>query len=107
MKTDAGISAEDLIRGKLNSETARLPWKELQRHFASGHTLYIDPALDLIEVGLRMERDDARQIEEWMHKGWIRPVSNDQARRWYNDDAELWACVVRPWVLLQPPQEEG
>ncbi len=100
------ISAEELMRGKLNSETARMPWKELQRHFASGHTLYIDPSLDLIEVGYRMERDDAAQIEEWMTQSLIRPVSNDQARRWYNDDAELWTCVVRPWVLLQPADEQ-
>lgn len=99
------ISAEELLRGKLNSETARMPWKELQRHFASGSTLWIDPALDLIEVGYRMERDDAQAIETWMNKGWIRPVSNDQARRWYNDDAELWTCVVRPWVLLQEVDE--
>ncbi len=103
---DDDISAEELIRGKLNSETARMPWKELQRHFATGHTLYIDPSLDLIEVGYRMERDDAAQIEEWMKQSLIRPVSNDQARRWYNDDAELWTCVVRPWVLLQPADEQ-
>lgn len=99
-------TGEELIRGKLNSETARLPWKELQRHFASGSTLFIDPALDLIEVGYRMHQDDAAIIEEWMNKGWIRPVSNEQARRWYNDNAELWTCVVRPWVLLQTIDEQ-
>ncbi len=101
------ISGEELARAKLNSETARIPWKELQRHFASGHTLYIDPELDLIEVGYRMERDDAERIGAWMDSGLIRAVENDEARRWYNDDAELWCCVVRPWVLLQPVDEPG
>jgi hypothetical protein len=25
-----------------------------------------------------------------------------QARRWSDADAELWAVVVAPWVLVQP-----
>jgi hypothetical protein len=98
--------AGERIRGKLNSETARLPRKTLQRNFASGIRLYIDPELDLIEVGLRMHQDDAKAIEEGMNKGWIRPLSNEQARRWHKDDAELRACVLRPWVLLQAADEQ-
>ena len=95
------ITSEELIRGKLNSETARIPWKELQRHFAGGYTFVVDIKLDLVEVGYQFQVDNAQQIEIWLNEKLIQQVANDQAREWYNNDESLWACVVKPWVLLQ------
>lgn len=103
--TDHGITQQELIRGKLNSETARIPWKELERYFAGGYTLLVEDQLDLIEVAYQMHQDNAAQIEKWMNNDLIHQVSNDQARAWHNDDAELWACVIKPWVLIQPVDE--
>ena len=100
------ITQEELTRGKLNSETARIPWKELQRYFAGGHTLLVDQQLDLIEVAYQINQDNAPQVEQWMKDNLLAQVSNDQARQWFNDDAELWACVIKPWVLIQPLDEE-
>ncbi len=100
--TEPEITSDKLIRGKLNSETARIPWKELQRHFASGYTLTIDQQLDLIDVAFQFQQDNATQIEQWLNSNLVRQVSNEQARQWFNDDAQLWACVVAPWVLIQP-----
>ncbi len=95
------ITSEELIRGKLNSETARISWKELQRYFAGGYTLIVDLQLDLVNVAYQFEQDNSKQIESWLNKQLIQQVSNNQARQWFNDDAELWACVVQPWVLIQ------
>jgi len=100
--TKPEITREQLERGKLNSETARIPWKELQRYFAGGYTLVVDQKLDLIDVAYQMQRDNSALIEQWMNKDWIKQTSNEQARQWYNDEAELWACVIKPWVLIQP-----
>ena len=99
--TDPGITQQQLIRGKLNSETACIPWKELQRYFAGGFTLYVKQELDLIEVAYQMHQDNAPQIEQWMQANLLHQVSNEQARQWFNDDAQLWACVIKPWVLIQ------
>lgn len=100
--TEPEITSQELIRGKLNSETARIPWKDLQRYFAGGYTLMVDEALDLIEVAYQMQCDNAAQIEQWMNENLIQQVSNDQAREWYNNDQTMWACVIKPWVLIQP-----
>jgi len=100
--SDPGITQQELTRGKLNSETARIPWKELQRYFAGGYTFTVDLQLDLIDVAYQFQQDNAKQIEVWLNEQLIQQVSNDQARQWFNDDAELWACVVKPWVLIQP-----
>ena len=96
------VTQQELIRGKLNSETAKIPWKELQRYFAGGYTLQVSEQLDLIEVAYQMQQDNAQQIEEWMQQQLIQQVGNKQARQWFNDDAMLWACVIKPWVLIQP-----
>lgn len=100
--TTTEITQQELIRGKLNSETARMPWKELQRYFAGGYTFTVDLQLDLIDVAFQFHRDNAKQIEIWLNSQLVQQVSNDQARQWFNDDAELWTCVVKPWVLIQP-----
>ncbi len=95
------ITQRELIRGKLNSETARIPWKELQRYFAGGYTLIVNQQLDLIDVAYHFQKDNSHQVEQWLNDELIQQVSNDQARQWINDDEILWACVVKPWVLIQ------
>lgn len=102
---DQPITQRQLSKGKINSETARIAWKELQRYFAGGYTLMVEQQLDLIEVAYQMQLDNAAQIESWMNENLIHQVSNDQAREWYNNDAELWACVIKPWVLIQDTDE--
>ena len=102
---DSEITNEQLVRGKLNSETARIAWKELQRYFAGGYTLLVSQQLDLIDVGYQFHQDNAAQIEQWLNSELISQVSNEQALQWYNDDATLWACVVSPWVLIQDSED--
>lgn len=99
--SDPEITSSELLHGKINSETARIRWKDLQRYFAGGYTLLVDDSLDLVEVAYQMHRDNAAQVEQWMLQQQIRQVNNEEARQWYNDDLELWACVVKPWVLIQ------
>lgn len=90
------------LRQKLNLETGRLAWVELQRHYARGAVLAVAPGLDLIEVALALARDDRGRIESWTDTGRLDHASDDQARRWHRDQSEFWALVVMPWVLVQP-----
>jgi len=48
----------DQITARLNLETARISWQELERHFARGELLTVIPALDLVQVGVNMINDD-------------------------------------------------
>ena len=94
----------ELIRGKLISETATMPWTELQRFFANGSTLYVSPELDLIDVAFAFQRDLADQVKPWLDQALVTPVSTDQAKAWFKQDSLLWTVVVKPWVLLQLPK---
>jgi hypothetical protein len=92
-------------RTKLNLETSRIAWKELQRYFATGLALAVADDLDLVEVAFQMSEDNAAQIREWMATGKFGKVSDEQAAIWFENDAQLWAVVVSPWVLVQQVRE--
>ncbi|RLK50225.1 hypothetical protein DFR31_0115 [Alkalispirillum mobile] len=91
-------------RSLLNTETARIGWSELERHFASGAMVTVAPDLDLVEVGARFIEDDKPAVQQWLDNDRIRRTTEDEARRWAASDAGLWCVVVAPWVLVQEPQ---
>ena len=97
-------SQQEIYRAKVNLETAQMPWRDMQRYFASGAALYVAPELDLVEVAFQMSEDNAALIGQWIAAGQFGKVTDDQARLWFEADAMLWAVVVSPWVLVQPVQ---
>jgi len=104
MKTNPDIDTE--LHDKINRETGRVKWTELDRHFASGSVVWVSDKLDLISVALRIAHDDKESIVKWMHEGALAKVSDAQARGWLEADAELWASVVSPFVLVQEPRKQ-
>ena len=59
------VEQREILKAKLNQETAKASWKELQPFFARGQTVYVAPELDLIEVALAFSDDEAAQIALW------------------------------------------
>lgn len=94
-----------ILQAKVNMETSRIAWKELQRFFASGVTIEVSAKLDLVEVAMQMHSDNKTQFENWLTEGQIRKVPDEQAAAWLAADADVWAVVVSPWVLVQTISE--
>lgn len=92
---------KEIYRAKMNLETSRIAWKELQRFFASGAAIYVSPGLDLVEVAFQISEDNKESVLNWMGTGQVAKVSDEQAQAWYEADAEVWAVVVSPYVLVQ------
>ncbi len=91
----------ELQRAKINSETAKIPWHELQRFFAAGKVMRLAPDVDLVDAAYAMQQDDTESVAAWAEAGQLGPVADDQARDWFERDVSLWAVVVKPWVLVQ------
>ncbi|MEX1056495.1 MAG: DUF2288 family protein [Natronospirillum sp.] len=89
----------------LNTETARISWLELQPQFARGHVILVQPSIDLIHVARELIRDHKAQFQAWLDDGQIAGVTNAQAQTWYDTQAEVWAVVVAPWVLIQTDRQ--
>lgn len=96
------MNSQDELWVELNQQTARIEWSAIQRFFAAGRAIYIDPGLDLVGCACAFARDQHEQVQSWMKNGQIAPVSDAQAREWIEVNAELWAVVIKPLVLVQP-----
>jgi len=92
---------QEILRAEVNQETARIGWRELQRFFASGVAIYVNSELDLVEVAFQISVDNKAQVAEWMNARQVARVTDAQALAWYEANAEVWAVVVRPYVLVQ------
>jgi hypothetical protein len=95
----------DILRARLNMETARIAWKDLLRFFAAGTVIAVNDELDLVEVAIQISNDNKALIEQWMLEKRVDKVSDAQAKDWLETDASLWAVVVRPWILVQQVTE--
>ena len=97
----------DQIAARLNTETARISWPELERHFARGVLLTVSPTLDIVQLGAHMIHDDKGLIDAWLETGELRKTTDDDARGWSEGESVLWAVVIAPWVLVQEKNRVG
>lgn len=104
MKTNPAKDTE--LHDKINRETGRIRWDELERHFAQGNVIYVSEELDLIDVAIRVSHDDKQSIARWMAAGQVAKVSDLQAETWAVGDIVLWASVVHPFILVQPEKKQ-
>lgn len=95
------------LRAKLNAETGKLTWKELERHFARGVVIRVAGELDLVAVAAAMAEDDKAALERWLTGGEVARASAEEAEGWHRRDAVFWAVVVAPWVLVQEIRAEA
>lgn len=91
----------ELEKEKVNLETAKIAWVDLQRFFAKGEVVWISSKLDLVDVAHHFSIDDKTQVQNWLENQQIALVSDKQALQWFETNAQLWAVVVKPWILVQ------
>ena len=95
------MSECDELISKINSETSKIAWSELQKFYAQGLVVAVQAPLDLIATAAIFSRDDKSQVQQWLDNKQVYAVEDEQAQHWYQQDALLWAVVVAPFVLVQ------
>lgn len=86
---------------RINMETAKISWKDLERFFAGGRLISVIESIDMIRVAQLMEADDVNAIQTMIEKREIERLTDEQAKIWADANPELWAVVVKPWILVQ------
>jgi len=90
------------LKDRLNLETARITWPELERYFASGKVIHVAATLDLIEVATNIAEDNAAAVKQWMVAQQVDVLDDATALQWVEQQPDnLWAVVLAPWVLVQ------
>ena len=92
---------EQELSARLNRETGKIPWAELQRFYARGELILVDKTLDLIQVASQISLDNKEALEQWMGQGLVQKANDQHALSWTEQQPYLWAVVVAPWVLVQ------
>ncbi|MGH1470280.1 MAG: DUF2288 domain-containing protein [Cellvibrionaceae bacterium] len=100
-QNDKNIQDQELFQ-KINRETAKISWEELQPHYESGALVYVEPSTDLIKVAIEFSKDNKQQVEEWLTLGAVCRVTEKQAELWSHHNQDFWASVIAPWILIQP-----
>jgi hypothetical protein len=96
----------DILRAKLNLETAQLAWPELERHFARGDVIKVAVGVDLIDAALHIAENNTATVEAWLADGRIARAELADAEDWHARQPRFWAVVVAPWVLVQEVLKE-
>ncbi|MCK4708549.1 MAG: DUF2288 domain-containing protein [Gammaproteobacteria bacterium] len=99
--SDIEDSADKELINQLHSETAKLPWNELERHFARGSVIRVRKGLDLIKVAVVIANDDKDSLKKWLDSGDVANASTDDAKNWSACESEFWTVVVAPFVIVQ------
>ncbi len=86
---------------KINKETAKVYWQEIQSFFASGSVIYVSKTLDLVEVAYQIANNNAEQLKLWMAANQVNVVEDKKAALWHECNQQLWAVVIKPWILVQ------
>ena len=86
---------------RLNGETAKIEWHQLQKHYATGSVIAVEKDFDLIKVAIALNQDDTEQVKQWLSERMISEVSDQQAQNWYDQNSLVWALVLPPFVLVQ------
>lgn len=101
MSAPETANPRDILRAKLNLETARLAWPELERHFARGVIVAVKPGFDLVEAALAVAENRAADVQKWLADGTFVQPGLEDAQRWHAARQVFWGVVIAPFVLVQ------
>ena len=103
---DASLQTDEELRTHLHGETSKLPWSELETHFARGVLFKVEKGIDIIDVAIVMSRDDKDTLKEWIDTQKVIAVETDDAQRWHDASESLWSVVIAPFILVQEIEQK-
>ena len=98
---DTSLQTDEELRAHLHGETAKLPWIELEKHFARGVVFKVAKGIDILDVALVIARDDKDVLKIWIDNKEVMAVETEDAQKWHDTSASLWSVVVAPFILVQ------
>lgn len=101
MTNDVSLQTDEELRAHLHGETSKLPWSELEKHFARGVLFKVEKGVDILDVAIVMSRDDKDTLKQWIDDKKVVGVDIEDATKWHKASASLWTVVVAPWALVQ------
>ncbi|MFK8013457.1 MAG: DUF2288 family protein [Marinicellaceae bacterium] len=86
---------------ELLQECAPVAYKEIEHFFARGMLVLISKNLNIIEIALLIQADDKNKLNKLIDQGDVVRVHDKHALKWSQNNTELMAVTVVPWLLVQ------
>jgi len=106
MTNDVSLQSDEELRAHLHGETSKLPWTELETHFARGVLFKVAKRTDILDVAIVMSRDDKESLKKWLDNKTVMGVEIEDAKKWHETSASLWSVVVAPFILVQEIEQK-
>lgn len=100
------METKTALLAKLNSETGKMAWQELQPFFAAGQVVFVAEGLDLIDLAAEFSLDNKAVLAPLINEGKMLVVNDALAAQLADENTLLWTVVVAPWILVQKVQEK-
>ncbi len=95
-------SGEKNEQEKLEKYSGPVDWSYLKAHFQKDVLLYVDPSLQLKQVGEVLGNDNKSQVEHWLKNGDLLKPGPPHAEYWESSQTRFTAMVISPFILIQP-----
>lgn len=91
------------LRQKLSSMVGPAEWHWLKPHIARDAVVFVNPGLDLLEVGIALTNDNVQAVQRWIGEQLLTKPTAAQLQNWGSEGPSqpLRSLIVQPYVLVQ------
>lgn len=91
------------LRQELANMVGPVQWNWLKPHIARDAVVFVDPQLDLVEVGVALTNDNVQSVQRWIGEQLIIKPTKEQLETWgvSGPKNKLQSLIVQPYVLVQ------
>jgi hypothetical protein len=89
------------LQAQLEEMVGDVDWSALGIHARAGRLVFVDPALDLIEVGAAMAEDDKVRFGRWLEERLVYQPDLSEIERRNLKPRQYRILIVQPFVLAQ------
>lgn len=91
------------LRQELASMVGPTQWNWLKPHIARDAVVFVNPQLDLVDVGVALTNDNVQSVQRWIGEQLIMKPTQDQLKTWGSAGPahQLQSLIVQPYVLVQ------
>lgn len=90
------------LREELEKMVDEAEWDWLIPHAQRDAVVLVDPALNLVDVGVAIANDQVAIVQDWIMTAKLQKPSQQQLSDWGQDRSRRFnALIVQPYVLIQ------
>ena len=91
------------LRQELAGMVGLTQWDWLKPHIARDAVVFVNPQLDIVDVGIALTNDNVQSVQRWIGEQLITKPTAEQLQTWgvKGPSNRLQSLIVQPYVLVQ------